>query len=500
MARVPIIGDTMYVKAIVSNRQTIFPGLAPHTRELLSACWSFQPPGYQWMPKYKFGQWDGWIRMMRYGNVPTGLFLATKAEIEKEFQIQFDCEYRCEPVHFSGDIRSDRPYQVECVKAMQKAAQTGGGLVIAATGSGKTRSVGMLFRTLHGSAVFVVDELTLLEQAREMLESVLEEPVGKIGESEFRPQRITVATVQTLYVYRAKQAFLDWARKLTVMVVDEVHLALNYRQLEVLRRFQTPTVFGLTATLELQKHHVRMQAYALTGPVCFQYSLAKGKDQGYLAGGACVQVCVKQNIGAKNSWNTDYKKIVVSADDRNELIAGIVREALDAGRSVVVLVQWVSHIRILTRLLADIPHRLIHGDVDVRERVMSKKKFNKGDLRLIIASSVFKKGIDLPRIDCIIEASSLKSRNDTIQKFGRGVRNFDGKDALVYFDIGDIDNRFEESADSRRSALLSAGIPVRRIIWGSKIDLKKLVSAGIKFAATSAWRKQNGKEGETVST
>ena len=445
------------------------------------------------MPKYRSGQWDGWIHLFRYAKVPTGLFLASRAEIEKEFGIRFECEYRYDPVMFSGPVESDRLYQIECVRRMREAAQTGGGLVIAATGIGKTRIAGMLFKGLRGSAVFIVDELTLLCQTMGELQSVVGEPIGEIGDMEFRPQRITVATVQTLHRHCSDPAFQKWADGVQIMVIDELHLMINKRQHDVIRSFKTPAVFGLTATLELQKLHIRMQAYAIAGPVCFRYALKDGVEQGYLTAGVCTQLVVRNRIEKSDNWMRDYRSIVVRSERRNGIVADIARESIVAGRSVIILVQWVSHLELLSRMLLDIPHRVVYGAVDVEDRIRAKRRFDAGDLKLIIANVVFKKGIDIRRVDCIIDAAGFKSRNDAIQKFGRGVRLAEGKKSLVYFDIGDSGNRFAAATGSRRRALCSIGIPVKVIEWEDRINIPKLVRAAIMFSESNR-RKRNGEE------
>src|SRR5262249_45243491 len=147
---------------------------------------SFHPPGYFFMQKYKDGVWDGLIRKLKYDKVPTGLFRALRNSIEEELDIRFLPQPTLTKVNFQSIISPDtRDYQADCVAAMQTAAQLGGGLVVAATGVGKTRIAGEFFKSLVGSGCFIVDELTLLHQSKDAIEAVLGEPVGIVGESKF---------------------------------------------------------------------------------------------------------------------------------------------------------------------------------------------------------------------------------------------------------------------------------------------------------------------------
>ena len=188
----------MKVEVRLTNRFAHF--IEPYPYEDMLPYFSFYPPGYRFMPSYRRGQWDGKIRLLKYHKTSTGLFLSLKPTLEEELGVQFDITKQFEKVKFSKDgVYSDRTFQNECVLKMIGAANKwGGGLVLGATGTGKTFITAMFFSRLQGIGCFVVDELTLLDQARTEMSVTMGEPIGKIGESEFLPQRITVATIQTL--------------------------------------------------------------------------------------------------------------------------------------------------------------------------------------------------------------------------------------------------------------------------------------------------------------
>lgn len=461
-----VAGAKTVVNVVLTNRTAAFPQVEHHT--LLRPFFSFRPPGYYFSPKYRFGIWDGYIHMLRHGKVPSGLFLAQRARIEKEAKVRFSLVSRLQSPQFhkgypSNIAQSIREYQNSCVEAMQAARC--GGLVLNATGTGKTFTAGAFFSKLQGHGCFVVDELTLLEQARRELTKVLGETVGQIGDQVFSPRRITVATIQTLHRHRFSKQFLAWSKLQQVMVIDEIHLALNRRNLDVVSTTQPLQVFGLTATLEIEKPEVAMRAMALAGPVIFSYSLREGVAEGVLAKGVVYQVPVCAN-GKAAGYQSEYHRLISHSATRNQMVEDLVREGLKQKYRVVVLVERLAHLRLLQKRLTDIPHQVLCGAYSKEERIEAKDAMDRGELNLILATRVFSKGVDIRKVDVIIDATAGRSHNSVAQRYGRGVRTAKGKLGLIYLDladatpIGGVKNRFESCSRSRRKALKELGIPV----------------------------------------
>ena len=51
------------------------------------------------------------------------------------------------------------------------------------------------------------------------------------------------------------------------------------------------------------------------------------------------------------------------------------------------------------------------------------------------------------------------------QRYGRGVRQAEGKAELIHFDVADAGNRFARNAESRRAAFQALGVPVVDQVW-----------------------------------
>ena len=473
----------MNIKVKIGPKRTRFLNLTEELRKQFDAELSYSKPGAFFAKGRRRGGWDGRTHLMFRDGVSTGLFLAMKDTLKEKYGVKFLVKYELEPLARTDDnTRSDREFQNETVDAMLAAKW--GGLVLNTTGSGKTYIAGLFCRKVDEGVVFIVDELTLLAQTREELARVIGEPVGIIGKSEWEPERVTVATIQTLHSQKNSRRkgqgtrYANWAKTVGVSIVDEIHLAINKRNFRVVESLKPKRRYGLTATLQLNHKHVRLRAYQQCGPVLYSYSLQDGVAEGYLSKGLVVMADTESD-GVPNTFDHHamYESFIVDNRQRNKKIADIARAAHEAGHAVVVICDRPKHVRKLSRLLNDITHRVAYGAISSAERIKACRQFDAGLIRLLIVNRVFKKGINLKRISFIVECSGLKDPNDTLQKFGRGVRLSPDKDGLIYVDIRDLVSGvgmayghihpYTEAGDLRRKAYKGAGIKVLR----AKADL-----------------------------
>lgn len=842
--------------AVIQNRWTKLNG--EWDLDLLLPMFSYRPPGAFFMQK-RFPGWNGYVDMVhRFDGglrVPTGLFLVRREEMERQFDFTTTTKLQKVPFNMDKLTGFTRPYQEECTRAMVQATQASGGLVLAATASGKTMITGMFFKALLATGCFVVDELTLLYQTKKELERVMGECVGVIGDSTFAPARITVATVQTLAIHCKSLKFQAWSKKLGVVVVDEcfpagtavttdrgkldirtivekrlpvrvwskdletgkyewqpvirwiklscytkmvtIHydggqltctanhliwttqygyiradsirpgtrietiplpkmpevvsgLPFIVRTKKVLfqdvcqrtafcnkdvrevpqgiqiseerrkssaaspvlwypmqvkmgglsatrsekaigcytqnssieswkeitekrranaatqpyaqsemgqksgadeetqwnttsvdgysrRKRQTVTdstnkvitsprsklvcricnsirwsfsrvpnllqgrpgisneaassrsrrtrpfqtifqeqgfeentkakfvkvdcvtvhertdcsksvygtkenpdyvycleveknhnfyadgvlvsnchtmlrwleksknraiidqlkplaVIGLTATLNLNKQDVAMRAYALAGPVCYEYKYAKGREEGYLTKGNVVQVCIPTAVTDSNDPMEDYRTQAVENYELNAAACDLVEEGSKRGFGVILLTDSISQLHQLSDMLQHVRHSLVHGAIPVLERQKHIRMFEAGKLNVLLASKVFKKGIDLPSADCLIDTANRKSPEDAIQKFGRGARLAKGKRFFLYFDLSIIGTRTQPdkhgkvhpgrlttASSARKRSFLREGIDVLVATWVQDRDAaQRLFTAVLK--------------------
>lgn len=472
----------------LTNRRAVFLCSTDEQAEVKKH-FRYEDPRARFTTAYAEGGWDGFHNMMARGSVASGLFLAQLASLKSEYALKVNDKRVAPKFRENLMMTTSRPFQTECVEAMMRASRVGG-VVLMATGDGKTYTAAMYFKMLVGSAVFVVDELTLLEQSRLEFESLLGERVGVVGGGKYDPQRITVATVQTLARARKKKDFRKWFECVSVIIIDEVHVAINKRNLDVITSVKPLAVFGLTATLETAKEHVRMQVVALCGPVIFEHTIQEGTEEGHLTQGvACfASYCDKLPGPVPGYWTkmrqkgqglvdvfikgwsreAAYRYRVALSRPRNDMIEALVREGLRRGHNVCVLVESIAHLRALSNRLRDVKHRALCGDVRIsgspKDRIKALKDMDAGKLKLFIATRVFGKGVNVKSLSVIIDGTAMPGRNGAMQRYGRGVRRSKDKKRLLYIDVSDR-GRFSDASSSREAALLETGARAVYVEW-----------------------------------
>jgi len=429
------------------NRESVFTGrrwLKKKAHDILKRLFWLPLPGAWFSKIYRRGVWDGKIKMLdNRGGISTGLLLASEGRLKKAGILLRISDYR-EPPKFreiprlkGSVVLKDLQYQKDAVLSMIRGSATGG-LILNATGTGKTVIAAMFLSQLKGSACFVVDQLNLLDQARESFEKILGEKIGMVGDSVFKVERITVATIQTLAKHRTKAAYKKWFGTLRVVLLDELHDLLGKRSNAILDSIQPKTVYGFTATLGLDNPLIAAKAYRLCGPVLFRYPYARAVADGHLAPGVCLQVRLDpRNMGeAIEAGKDPYTTFTVGSKRFNKTLEELTRACVADGRAVLLLVDRVKHLKKLSERLSDIPHALLYGAVNRTKRNTAKKDFLAGKIDLIISNRVLKKGADIPRINCVIDGACLGNKNDCLQKFGRATRLLQGKNGFLYFDVG----------------------------------------------------------------
>lgn len=430
--------------------------------------------------------WDGRRKFLKQDMVPAGLFLATYKEIEKKEKIRFKILDRKEYPYqkrWTEWLESEGKYkfQNDCVEqAYDKISKGEGGLILNATGSGKTRIAAMIASRFSCEILFVVDQLTLLRQAREEISKHLKEKVGYVGESKFILERVTVATIQTLALHINDMKFLRWFRRVKIEIIDEIHDQMNRSNFAVVRKANPLSVIGLTATLALSKKPVRLKAYSLTGPVLYKYPVKTGMEEGVLSKGICIQLVYKNSLHNIEGWDNveAYNTRIVNNSERNHLITRLIRQNIRKGKYVIVGVERLKHLEEISERLkyVNIKHKVVSGSykgkgIKVSKRMRHKDRFEAGEIRCLVVNKVFKKGIDIKRVDVIINATGRPNQNDVLQFFGRGLRIHKDKKGLTYYDIYDFDpedslrkkkNWLHTAAKKRIAALKKAGIYIHK--------------------------------------
>lgn len=491
-------GRTAYLKTIKYSKK-------------FSDLLSYSHPAARFSPAYNTKDengnrlWDGRASMVKYNALPVGLLIGAYKELKeggfKAKVTRWKNRPHIELKKGFWEASAQYGYQNDACKAILSSFSKGGGTVLSATGSGKTKLAAQCFSHIQGSCLFIVDQINLLYQSQKEISEWLNEEIGIIGNGKFQPKRVTVATIQTLFGQREKRSFAKWSKNVVVICVDELHKQMNKRNFDVLSRVSAPVVIGLTATLQMKKKLVRWKVYSVSGPVIFSFPLKEGQEKGVLSKAAVIQVNVPSPDLDYHHYDGDMRKLVkkmvkVLEDDyepgpnreyvkhvvcnfvvSHRLLPKLVKEALHRKLAVVVLAERIRHVRLLRDGLAKYNPRAVYGAVKETERQKIARRFERGKYDLIIASSVFTKGVNLKRISLIIDVAQRPNKNDAMQKLGRGVRLHNDKAGLIFISVVTNEKKCIEAGNSRRNAFKKAGVQVKILDW-EESDAKEVLQQG----------------------
>ena len=131
-----------------------------------------------------------------------------------------------------------------------------------------------------------------------------------------------------------------------------------------------------------------------------------------------------------------YRTSIVENDERNlEFVIKPAMEMIEEGRHVLILFAWIDHgerIRdlLLANGLKEEEVRLINGSTANEARKNAIKEFRKGAFKVLVGSTIFDAGVNIPIISGIVMAGAGNSEITLVQRIGRGVRNADYEDIL----------------------------------------------------------------------
>lgn len=458
--------DLHYDRDCVSASLTgrISPDLLTEVYDALS-CYE---PGYFYTWKYKHGQWDGKTHFLDpatmsfpagHGAIVERVLTARGAE----FQV-FD--QRPPPPWVPGTTcpaLKDITLDPDQIAATNHLLSVGRGVGIFPTSFGKTEVAAALMAAARPQrAIFLVTRKGLMAQTAERLEARLGERVGRLGGGmrELR-QRLTVATIQSLSArlpfYSRDGDILPHQR---LLIMDECHTVAT-EALRVLSRIHAPARFGLSATVHESPRRLHLQAYL--GPIVIESSLTDLVATGRAAVPTIVMYRVGGFADETGDFESAYREGIMYNQQRNDLIVRLARERAATGERVLILVWSLDHGRRLQAQLSTRFRRVpfLYGQTDLDTLERTKRQFEIGELPILIASTIFDFGQDVPSITTFIMAAGMRSPLRTIQRLGRSLRRKPtGDNRVTVIDFYDLAHRLlRRQSDERQQTYSRKGYP-----------------------------------------
>jgi superfamily II DNA or RNA helicase len=414
--------------------------------KLLKAEFEYLVEGYNWMPAFRSGRWNGRTCLIRGDNsLPYGLLTELMRVNKTSFpRVTLRIDEDVKSI-FKGDrLRLEEtlslkpyPYQKDCIV---KALQYTKGIIRSATASGKSLVIAYILKTLLDNkkikqGIIIVPNRSLVEQFyNDLQEYGVKYSIGRVhGKSKEWNEEIVISTWQTLMRNHNKLKQYD------AVIVDECHGGKSFELKKILvKAINADYRLGFTGTLHAGKlDNLNTQSYL--GPVIADYSSGFLAEEGYIS--KCNVKVV--NIEYETQFEGDYNVVkdeVFTNQYRLNVIKKIVNQ-LD--HNVLILVGKVEKEGdYLKNWLQGVTKKEIvflsgRDNTDEREK-WRKACMKRKDIILIATYGIFAQGINIPNLKYIVFGSPFMSKIRVLQSIGRALRKHaNKKEGATIYDIHD---------------------------------------------------------------
>lgn len=401
---------------------------------------------YSW--KARYSGWDGRYRLLSAKQeFPSGC-LDRVESVLKSYKVDYsvnDTRAYSEPspeLVWQGFDLYD--YQNKIVDTcLEKKA----GIVKACTGSGKTLMISRLAYEYNLPTVIYVVSTDLLYQMYDELNRCLSTDIGIVGDGKCDIQKITVCSAWTVGKAFSKKVIKadedvnsdkwdpskeqrDLIRKMAkdakLVILDEAQFAAA-ESIKLILQNSTGAAhrFGFSGTPWRSDGDDILLEAAFGSEICDLKS-TELIEKGYLVPAHFIfKTIPKPEEPLKKNWKTVKSSYIVNNPIRNKILIDEVLKLLEHDRKPLLLFREHKHGEILRDMLPEgINYRYVHGKLSGDERTKIRKDFESGKVDLIIASTVYDQGVNLPALDALVLADPGKSTAKALQRVGRVIRGF----------------------------------------------------------------------------
>jgi superfamily II DNA or RNA helicase len=292
------------------------------------------------------------------------------------------------------------------------------------------------------------------------------------GAHGFRPaSKVCVCTAQSLHKIPA-----DWPE---LLLFDEVHEAAAPGVFEQLVRFSGSRMFGFSASPSGRSDCADRLVEALFGPPVVKVTYEQAEEAGLVVPITVAMIGFKTNLKVNSDDTVVLKRRGYwQHAQRNHAIAAMASNLVSNRMQTLIFVETVEHALRLKQLLPEFT--VVHAGLSAEDwrywlskglvsegqesELMSpneseiRKRFASGELQYAISTTVWKQGVDFPRLNALIRADGQAGEIACTQIAGRLSRTSDGKSGAVLVDFeDDYGDWYRGRALTRRDSYCAKG-------------------------------------------
>lgn len=437
---------------------------------------SFEADGYKFNPRYRYGSWDGRIRLLDNNRqLPFGLAsFVRKFADNNGYKVWFDpAIFEQDPLtreEFDKWIKSKEIYSGNTkiephwyqADAVYEGLVNRRRILNLPTSAGKSLIQALLAlyyaENFEGKILILVPTTALVDQMINDFADYRLFPRGAMlgirsGTKRDSDALIYVSTWQT-----AVKQPLEWFSQFGMMMNDECHLATGKSISTIVAGLRDcPYKFGLSGSLKDGKANV-MQYVGLFGEIFRPVSTAQLMEDGQVTDLKINSIFLRypDNIAVAMKGKTYQEeiKVITKAKKRNKWIANLAVKLASRNENAFLMFKHVEHGKELFQMIKDLGHEKVYyvsGEVDTETRNALKVMAENGTGIIVVASyGVFSTGISVKNLHHVILAHPVKSKIIVLQTIGRVLRKHTSKSIATVWDICDDLGVKPKSANAKK--------------------------------------------------
>lgn len=300
-----------------------------------------------------------------------------------------------------------KPYEDQ-LKAVNATMTTPRGILSLPTGTGKSHVIAMILAKHQMKTLIIVPTVELKTQLTVSLKESL-------------------TTMDGITVENIDATVLSSCKDYECLIIDEAHhvAAKTYHKLNKTAWGNILHRYFFTATPFRNNTEETLLFESIAGPVIYELSYAKAVSKGYIVPIEAYYYELSPCKTEAFTYAQVYSELIVNNAYRNDLIALLMLRLIKEGKFTLCLVKEIKHGELLSELTG-IP--FVNGaDQDSRQYI---QLFNSGKIKCLIGTSgVLSEGVDTKPAEFVIVADLGKARSQLMQKVGRVLRTFPGKES-----------------------------------------------------------------------
>ncbi len=292
--------------------------------------------------------------------------------------------------------------------AVQKAVAAGQGGIVMPTGAGKSITMALLVNALQLKTLIVVPNIELKRQLSDNFYKFF----GSLS-------NITIENIDSPRLNSTEQYDL--------LIIDECHraAATTYRKLNKTVWKNIYYRYFFTATFFRNNEEEQLLFEGIAGQIIYKLSYEDAVKEKYIVPVKAFYIDVPKQKTNAHGWAQVYKELIVKNAPRNHQITSLLTSLHSSRKSTLCLVKEVAHGKILQDL-SGFP--FCSGEDEDSRRHISR--FNKGEITVLIATEgMMGEGIDTKPCEYVVIAGLGKAKSALMQKIGRTVRTYTGKES-----------------------------------------------------------------------